>query len=90
MGAARAQATWQQVAVVLGAAVGAAAQQLRRRARFEEMAGRQEASGFAIKQHVSKSIRSLWQLSQASGIDREDFERLVQNELDLAHMTQDS
>ncbi|KAG7139590.1 hypothetical protein HYQ45_003498 [Verticillium longisporum] len=58
--------------------------------RFEEMAGRQEASGFAIKQHVSKSIRSLWQLSQASGIDREDFERLVQNELDLAHMTQDS
>ncbi|KAM0332473.1 hypothetical protein ACHAQA_002754 [Verticillium albo-atrum] len=58
--------------------------------RFEELAGQQEASGFAVKQHVSKSIRSLWQLSRASGIDREDFERLVQNELDLADMTQES
>lgn len=52
-------------------------------ARLEEEAGRQETNEFGVKQHISRSVRSLFQLSRASGIDREEFERIVKRELDL-------
>lgn len=58
-------------------------------ARLEETAGKQEASEFGVKQHVSRSIRSLYLLSRASGIDREEFERLVKTELDVLGMIED-
>lgn len=55
-------------------------------AKLEESAGKQEQNEFGVKQHVSRSIRSLYMLSKASGIDREEFERLVKTELDLLGM----
>lgn len=55
-------------------------------ARLEEEAGRQGQSEFGVKQHISRSIRSLFLLSRASGIEREEFERLVQTELDVLGM----
>lgn len=55
-------------------------------AKLEETARQQAQSEFGVKQHVSRSIRSLYMLSKASGIDREEFERLVKTELDLLAM----
>lgn len=57
--------------------------------KLEEQAGRQESSEFGIKQHVSRSIRSLFLLSRAAGIDREEFERMVKTELDVLGMVED-
>ena len=57
--------------------------------RLEGAAGRQEQNEFGVKQHVSRSIRSLFLLSQASGIDREEFEQMVRVELDLLGMMED-
>ncbi|KFH45018.1 hypothetical protein ACRE_042210 [Hapsidospora chrysogenum ATCC 11550] len=57
-------------------------------ARLEEEAGRQGQSEFGVKQHISRSIRSLYLLSRASGIEREEFERLVQTELDVLGMVE--
>lgn len=58
-------------------------------ARLEETAGKREASQFGVKQHVSRSIRSLYMLSRASGIDRDEFERIVKTELDVLGMMED-
>lgn len=57
--------------------------------KLEEQAGRQEQSEFGVKQHLSRSIRSLFLLSRAAGIDREEFERLVKSELDVLGMVED-
>ncbi|KAI0148157.1 hypothetical protein F4776DRAFT_301949 [Hypoxylon sp. NC0597] len=51
--------------------------------KLEAAAAKQEQSDFGVKQHVSRSIKSLYMLSRASGIDREEFERLVKTELDM-------
>lgn len=56
--------------------------------RLEKQAGRQEQSEFGVKQHVSRSIRSLFQLSRAAGIDRDEFERMVKTELDVLGMVE--
>jgi hypothetical protein len=58
-------------------------------AKLEETAGKQEQNEFGVKQHVSRSIRSLYLLSRASGIDREEFERLVRTELDVLGIVED-
>lgn len=57
--------------------------------KLEEQAGRQEASEFGVKQHVSRSIRSLFLLSRAAGIDRDEFERMVKTELDVLGMVEE-
>lgn len=57
-------------------------------AKFEEHAAKREQSEFGIKQHVSRSIRSLFLLSRAAGIDREEFESLVKAELDILGMVE--
>lgn len=57
--------------------------------KLEQQAGRQESSEFGIKQHVSRSIRSLFLLSRAAGIDRDEFERMVKTELDVLGMVED-
>ncbi|POS76832.1 hypothetical protein DHEL01_v204780 [Diaporthe helianthi] len=57
--------------------------------RLEEQAGRQESSEFGVKQHVSRSIRSLFLLSRAAGIDRDEFERMVKTELDVLGMVEE-
>ncbi|TDZ33529.1 hypothetical protein C8035_v012162 [Colletotrichum spinosum] len=57
--------------------------------KLEESAGKQEQNEFGVKQHVSRSIRSLFLLARSSGIDREEFERLVKTELDVLGMIED-
>jgi hypothetical protein len=58
-------------------------------AKLEEIAKSQQQVEFGVKQHISRSIRSLFLLSKASGLDREEFERIVQTELDVAGMMDD-
>ncbi|CAK7197489.1 hypothetical protein SEUCBS139899_000136 [Sporothrix eucalyptigena] len=57
--------------------------------KLEESAGRQEQSEFGVKQHVSRSIKSLYMLARASGIDRDEFEQLVKTELDMLSMMEE-
>ncbi|KAF2965377.1 hypothetical protein GQX73_g8208 [Xylaria multiplex] len=57
--------------------------------KLEAAAARQEQSDFGVRQHVSRSIKSLFLLSRASGIDREDFERIVKTELDMLGLMED-
>ncbi len=57
--------------------------------KLEESAGRQEQSEFGVKQHVSRSIKSLYLLARASGIDRDEFEQLVKTELDMLAMMEE-
>ncbi|KAI0409612.1 hypothetical protein F4802DRAFT_152672 [Xylaria palmicola] len=57
--------------------------------KLETAAARQEQNDFSIKQHVSRSIKSLFLLSRASGIDREEFERIVQTEMDTLGLMED-
>ncbi|PFH59672.1 hypothetical protein XA68_12024 [Ophiocordyceps unilateralis] len=57
-------------------------------ARLEESAGRQEQSEFGVRQHVARSIRSLYMLSRATGMSRDDFQRLVETELAVLGMVE--
>ncbi|KAI1112479.1 hypothetical protein F5Y14DRAFT_269884 [Nemania sp. NC0429] len=57
--------------------------------KLEAAAALQEQNNFGVKQHVSRSIKSLFLLSQASGIDREEFERMVKTELDMLGLMED-
>lgn len=57
--------------------------------KLEESAGRREQSEFGVKQHVSRSIKSLYMLARSSGIDRDEFEQLVKTELDMLAMMED-
>lgn len=51
----------------------------------------QETSETGIKQHIGTSIKSLWRLAKVVGMEREEFERIVQTELDcLGMMDEDS
>lgn len=56
-------------------------------ARLEATAGKNAQSEFGVKQHVSRSIRSLFMLARASGIERDEFNRLVQTEMDLLSLS---
>lgn len=58
-------------------------------AKLEEEAEKREQSEFGVRQHVARTIRSLFLLSKASGISREEFERMVQTELDVLGMVED-
>lgn len=58
-------------------------------AKLEEEAARRDQSEFGVKQHVSRSIRSLFLLSRTCGIDREEFERMVRTELDVLGMVEE-
>ncbi|KAI8954280.1 hypothetical protein F4801DRAFT_533733 [Xylaria longipes] len=57
--------------------------------KLEAAAARQEQNDFGVKQHVSRSIKSLFLLSRASGIDREEFEQMVKTELDMLGLMED-
>ena len=59
-------------------------------AKLEASVERQENNEFGVKQHVSRSIRSLFLLSQAAGIDRGEFEQMIQTELDVLSMMENS
>ncbi|KAH7171133.1 hypothetical protein EDB81DRAFT_191272 [Dactylonectria macrodidyma] len=58
-------------------------------AKLEATADKQEQNEFGVKQHVSRSIRSLYFLARSSGINREEFERLIHTELDILGMVED-
>lgn len=51
--------------------------------------GMQEQSEFGVRQHVSRSIRSLFQLSRSMGMGRDEFEQMVKTELDVLGMMED-
>ncbi|KAF4581134.1 hypothetical protein GQ602_007271 [Ophiocordyceps camponoti-floridani] len=57
-------------------------------ARLEESAGRQEQTEFGVRQHVARSIRSLYMVSRATGMSRDDFQRLVERELAVLGMVE--
>jgi hypothetical protein len=40
----------------------------------------------AIKQHISTDIKSLFRLARSAGIEREEFERIIQRELEVLPM----
>ncbi|KAH7035165.1 uncharacterized protein B0I36DRAFT_346991 [Microdochium trichocladiopsis] len=54
--------------------------------KLEAVAQRLEQSEFGVKQHVSRTMKSLYMLARASGIERQEFERLVRVELDMLPM----
>ncbi|KAH7022815.1 hypothetical protein EDB80DRAFT_878338 [Ilyonectria destructans] len=58
-------------------------------AKLEATADKQEQNEFGVKQHVSRSIRSLYFLARSSGINRDEFERLIHTELDVLGMMED-
>jgi hypothetical protein len=51
--------------------------------RLEREAENHSQAELAIKQHISTDIKSLFRLAKASGIDREEFERIVKRELEV-------
>ncbi|KAG6124050.1 hypothetical protein E4U12_000257 [Claviceps purpurea] len=55
-------------------------------AHLEQCAGNQTRNEFSVKQHISRTIRSLAMLATASGIDTEEFSSLVKTELELLSM----
>ncbi|PHH50331.1 hypothetical protein CFIMG_007436RA00001 [Ceratocystis fimbriata CBS 114723] len=57
--------------------------------RLELEAKKGESADFAIRQHISRSIRGLYQLAKASRISSEEFGQLVQGELDLLMLQED-
>ena len=57
--------------------------------RLEESAECQSIAEVAVKQHVSTSIKSLFRLCRSSGMERSDFDRLVQIELETLSMMEE-
>ncbi|KAF2132849.1 hypothetical protein P153DRAFT_284209 [Dothidotthia symphoricarpi CBS 119687] len=51
--------------------------------RLERQARNSSQAELAIKQHISTDIKSLFRLAKASGIDREEFERIIMRELEV-------
>ncbi|EXJ74415.1 uncharacterized protein A1O5_02711 [Cladophialophora psammophila CBS 110553] len=51
-------------------------------ARLEEHAERYGASEIGIRQHISTSMKSMYRLARSAGINREEFERMMQRELE--------
>ncbi|KAI1845273.1 hypothetical protein JX265_005428 [Neoarthrinium moseri] len=47
------------------------------------------AENFGVQQHISRSIKSLYMLSRASGIERAEFELIVKRELDMLGLMED-
>jgi hypothetical protein len=54
--------------------------------KLERQAANHSQAELAIKQHISTDIKSLFRLAKASGIDREEFERIIQRELEVLPM----
>lgn len=54
--------------------------------RMEDSAELQSNAEIAIQQHVSTSIKSLFRLSRSTGMERQEFDRLVRTELDTLDM----
>jgi len=57
--------------------------------RLEESAKSQSMAEPAIMHHVSTSIKSLYRLCRSSGIERSEFDRMIQNEMDTLGMMEE-
>jgi hypothetical protein len=57
--------------------------------RLERKAENSSQAELAIKQHISTDIKSLFRLARASGIEREEFERIIQRELEILPMLEE-
>lgn len=57
--------------------------------RLEDSAELQSVAEIAIRQHISTSVKSLFRLARGSGIEREEFERLVRTELEVVGMVEE-
>lgn len=51
--------------------------------KLEREAHSNSQAELAIKQHISTDMKSLFRLARASGIDREEFERIIKRELEI-------
>lgn len=51
--------------------------------RLEREAENHSQAELAIKQHISTDIKSLFRMARASGIEREEFERIIKRELEV-------
>lgn len=51
-------------------------------AHLESSADRYSASEIAIKQHISYTMKSMFRLAKGAGVSRQDFEDLIQRELE--------
>ncbi|KAF2088132.1 hypothetical protein K490DRAFT_73108 [Saccharata proteae CBS 121410] len=54
--------------------------------RLESQAAEQTRAEVGIKQHISTDIKSLFRLARTVGIQRDEFQRIVQTELDCLSM----
>jgi hypothetical protein len=54
--------------------------------RLEQKAESNSQAELAIKQHISTDMKSLFRLARASGIEREEFERIIKRELEVLPM----
>ncbi|PVH99493.1 hypothetical protein DM02DRAFT_564497 [Periconia macrospinosa] len=54
--------------------------------KLEREAENSSQTELAIKQHISTDLKSLFRLARASGIDREEFERIIKRELEVLPM----
>jgi hypothetical protein len=52
-------------------------------AKLESTAAAQGQSEIGVRQHISTTMKSLFRLARAAGIERCEFERLVMTELDV-------
>ncbi|KAL1603651.1 hypothetical protein SLS60_005239 [Paraconiothyrium brasiliense] len=51
--------------------------------KLEREAENHSQAELAIKQHISTDMKSLFRLARASGIEREEFERIIKRELEI-------
>ena len=57
--------------------------------RLEHTAASLAQSEMAARQHISTSMKSLFRLARNTGIDRQEFERLIRTELETLSMLED-
>jgi hypothetical protein len=58
--------------------------------QLEKLVSAQSTNDLAIKQHISTSIKSLYRLSRAAGLEKDEFEELVKTELDVLSMMEET
>lgn len=52
-------------------------------AKLEETAEAQTFSEIGIRQHISTSVKSMYRLARSCGIDRDEFRRMIDREMDV-------
>ena len=58
-------------------------------AKLEQEAETQSSSEIGVKQHIGASVKSLYRLAKATGMNHEQFQTLVRTELELLALADD-